>query len=163
MLAIWMRLRGGLFEEIDDFARLILHRKTEHDRSFVAVHAGASLHEELDCGWRPRPDGRFKRRHDDFLALENRRSHWCRCVRVAAGCDQPLNRPAVVERGCLRKIQSWLAPEWLPANERSDNQNDCCDSQQRGSRENGRRHHREWFHRGAAVRLETMTRQARFT
>ncbi len=164
MLAIWMRLRVGPVEEIDDLARLILHRQTQHDRTFMAVHARASRQEELDCRWRPRPDGRFQRRHDDFLTLENRRSHRRGRVRVGAGCDQPLNRPAIIERGCLRKIQPWLAPEWLPADERSDNQNDGCDSQQGGSRQNGRRRQREWFHWNAAVnRPGTMTEQACFT
>jgi hypothetical protein len=124
MLAIGVRFGGGVVEKIDDFARLILHRKTEHDRSFMAVHARASHQEELDCGRRPRPHRRFKRRDDDFVTLENRSSHRCTCVRIGAGCDQPLNRSAVVERRCLRKIQLWLAPEWFPTDHRTRHQSD---------------------------------------
>jgi len=155
MLAIGLRLRGGFFEKIDDFPRPILHRQTEHDCSFMAVHAGASRQQELDCGWRPRPDRRFKRRDDDVMALENRSSHRCACVRIGARCDQPLNRTAVVERRCFRKIQLWLAPEWFPANDRADNENDAGDCQQGGSRENGRGRQREWFHRGGTLHVHS--------
>src|SRR5690242_5423531 len=123
MLAIWTRLRCVLFEEIGDFARLVLHREAKHDRPFMAVHTGAPLQQEFDRRRRPRPDGRLQRRDDDFLALENRGSDSRARVRIGARCEQPLNRRAIVERGCLREIQWWLAPQWFPADERSDNQN----------------------------------------
>jgi hypothetical protein len=82
------------------------------------------------------------------MALENRRFDGRRRVRVGASRDQPLNRPAIIERGSLRKVQPRLAPDWFPADDRSDNDYDGSGNESGRSGKNGYGRQREWFHNG---------------